>query len=146
VLYQSRIVQNGTPHEVYSHPASPWLATFFGMDNQIQGKVISVNPLQISTKIGEFVCDCQQDGFRIGEKVTLVFKPTAAAETRNSPSTNIIEGRVVESVFNTDRFRTKIIFKNNLTFEFLMKKGIKVNQNIRIHIQPDSILCFRRES
>ena len=145
VLHQSRIVQNGTPYEVYSHPASPWLATFFGMDNQVQGKVISANPLLVSTKIGEFVCDCQHNDFRIGEKVILVFKPTGAAETRDSTSANIIEGRVAESVFNTDRFKTKIIFKNNLTFEFLMKKEIKANQNIRIHIQPDSILCFGRE-
>ena len=78
VLNQGRIVQSGTPSEVYSHPASPWLATFFGMDNQIQGKIISVNPLKVATAIGDFDCTCQKSEFRPGDNVILVFKQTGA--------------------------------------------------------------------
>jgi ABC-type Fe3+/spermidine/putrescine transport system ATPase subunit len=41
VLNQGRIVQSGTPSDVYSHPASPWLATFFGMDNKLMARCFS---------------------------------------------------------------------------------------------------------
>ena len=68
VLNQGRIVQSGTPSDVYSHPASPWLATFFGMDNQIKGKIISVNPLKVTTVIGDFECACQKSEFRSRRK------------------------------------------------------------------------------
>jgi ABC-type Fe3+/spermidine/putrescine transport system ATPase subunit len=145
VLYQGRIVQAGTPYEVYSHPASPWLATFFGMDNQIQGKVISENPLKISTDIGDFDCACAPSEFRKRDQVILVFKPTGAEVSKDLHSKNVIEGIVAETIFSADRFKTKIMFNDNTFFEFLLEREIKVDQKINIYIMPDSILCFGSE-
>ena len=145
VLYQGRIVQSGTPSEVYSQPASPWLATFFGMDNQINGKIISVNPLKVSTVIGDFECNCQKSEFHPGDQVTLVFKQTGAEMSIESVTKNIIEGRVTEMIFSADRFKTKVAFKENINFEFLLENEYKVDQDISIWIKPDSILCFGSE-
>jgi ABC-type Fe3+/spermidine/putrescine transport system ATPase subunit len=142
VLYQGRIVQAGTPYEVYSHPASPWLATFFGMDNQIQGKVISENPLKISTDIGDFDCACAPSEFRKRDQVILVFKPTGAEVSKDLHSKNVIEGIVAETIFSADRFKTKILIKENISFEFLLESEIKADQKIKISVIPDSILCF----
>lgn len=146
VLYQGRIVQTGTPYEVYSHPASPWLATFFGMDNQIQGKVITVDPLKVSTTIGDFECVNSQSLFRNGDQVILVFKPTGAELNNNIQAKNVIEGQVAETIFSADRFKTKILFKDLTTFEFLLEREICVGQKIRISLMPDSVLCFGRDT
>ena len=142
VLYQGGIVQTGTPHEVYSHPASPWLATFFGMDNQIHGIVDSLNPLKVSTDIGDFECECQESEFHKGDQVILVFKPTGAELSQNSIMKNMIEGQVVETIFSQDRFKTKIAFKKNIFFEFLLGSEIKVGNRIKVSVMPESILCF----
>ena len=142
VLNQGKIVQTGTPFEVYSHPASPWLSTFFGMDNQIQGKVVSLDPIIVSTEIGEFECACSQGEFHKDDHVTLVIKPTGADVSRNVKPNNMIECQVTESIFSTDRFKTKILMKNNKYFEFLLDRELKIDQKINIFIRPDSILCF----
>ena len=142
VLNQGRIVQSGTPSEVYSYPASPWLATFFGMDNQIKGRIISVNPLKVKTVIGNFECACQKNEFRVGENVVLVFKQTGAEMSNESETKNMIEGRVIETIFSADRFKTKVAFNENINFEFLFENELMVDQAIRIWIKPDSILCF----
>lgn len=142
VLHQGRIVQTGTPFEVYSRPASPWLATFFGMDNQIQGKVVSADPLMVTTGFGDFECACPQGDFRKGERVVLVFKPAGAEVSKNAHVHNEIEGQVAESIFSADRFKTQVLLKNDFCFEFLLESEIKANQNIRLFISPESILCF----
>ena len=142
VLYQGRIEQTGTSYEIYSHPASPWLATFFGMDNQIKGKVFSVNPLKVSTDIGDFECACAQSEFRKGDQVILIFKPTGAEVSNKSHLKNVIKGYVTETIFSADRFITKVVFKNNIIFEFLLESEMKAGQKINICIMPVSILCF----
>ena len=146
VLNQGRIVQSGTPSEVYSHPASPWLASFFGMDNQIHGKVISVDPLKVLTVIGDFECACQKNEFQPDDHVILVFKQTGAEMSNELETKNMIEGRVIETVFSADRFKTKVAFKENINFEFLLENEFKAEQKIRVWIKPDAILCFGSET
>jgi ABC-type Fe3+/spermidine/putrescine transport system ATPase subunit len=142
VLNQGRIIQSGKPSEVYSHPASPWLATFFGMDNQINGKIISLDPLMVATVIGDFKCDCQNSKFHLGEQVILVIKQTGAEMRNEFETKNMIEGRVIETIFSADRFKTKVAFKTNINFEFLLEKEYQTDQMIQLWIKPDSILCF----
>jgi len=146
VLNQGRIVQSGTPSEVYSYPASPWLATFFGMDNQINGRIISVNPLRVKTVIGDFESACQKSEFNLGKKVVLVLKQTGAETSNELETKNMIEGRITETIFSADRYKTKVAFKENIDFEFLLENEFKVDQRIRIRIKPDSILCFGSKS
>jgi len=142
VLNEGRIVQSGTPSEVYSQPASPWLATFFGLDNQIHGKIISIDPLKVSTAIGDFECACQKSDFRPGDLVILVFKQTGAEMHNELETKNMIKGRVTETIFSADRFKTKVAFNENIIFEFLFKEEYGTDQVIKIWIMPDSILCF----
>jgi spermidine/putrescine transport system ATP-binding protein len=144
VLHNGKIVQTGTPKEVYSRPASPWLATFFGMDNQIEGDVVEADPLKVTTEIGDFYCACPQTKFKNGEKVTLVFKPFGSELSKDKNHPNIIFGKVSESIFNADRFKTKVLLTHNAIFEFFLEKEFKVNEDIMINIVPDSILCFGR--
>ncbi len=146
VLNQGRIVQSGRPSEVYSHPASSWLATFFGMDNQIRGKIISVDPIVVSTAIGDLECMCQKGDFFQGDSVNLVLKETGAELRNDLDEKNQIEGRVTESIFSADRFKTKVVFNENIFFEFLLEKEFSIGQMIRIQIKPEFILCFRSKT
>jgi spermidine/putrescine transport system ATP-binding protein len=142
VLYQGQIVQSGTPLDVYTYPASPWLASFFGMDNQLQGMVVSASPLKVATEFGDFKCSCAQGEFRKEESVVLVFKPSSAELSKTDHDHNILEGQVAESIFSSDRFKIKVMLKNDFYFDFLLSKEISVNQNIRLFISPESILCY----
>jgi iron(III) transport system ATP-binding protein len=50
VMRSGRILQQGTPTEVYEHPSSPWLATFVGEANLIDARA---NGVTASTMFGE---------------------------------------------------------------------------------------------
>ena len=60
----------------------------------------------------------------------------------NSETKNMIEGRVTETIFSADRFKTKVAFNENINFEFLLENEFMIGQMIKIWIKPDSILCF----
>jgi len=83
-----------------------------------------------------------QSEFRKEDQVILIFKPTGAEVSNKLNSKNVIEGCVTETIFSADRFKTKVMFKNNIIFEFLLESEIKTGQKIKIYIMPVSILCF----
>ncbi|MDH3661425.1 MAG: ABC transporter ATP-binding protein [Alphaproteobacteria bacterium] len=49
VMLEGRILQSGTPAELYSHPASPFVAGFFGPPNRFKGWVLAG---EVSTPLG----------------------------------------------------------------------------------------------
>jgi spermidine/putrescine transport system ATP-binding protein len=143
VLYHGSIAQSGTPLEVYSQPATPWLASFFGMNNQISGKVLSADPLKVATDIGNFECSSANVEFYKGDSVVLVFKPAGIKVSGKNRGTNLLEGQVAESIFSADRFKTRIILKNNGDFDFVLTNEVKPPQKIQLSIPPETILCFK---
>jgi sulfate/thiosulfate transport system ATP-binding protein len=56
VLNGGRVEQIGTPHDVYDHPASPFVAAFIGTSNVLRGRVedgrAAVGPLSITAPGG----------------------------------------------------------------------------------------------
>ncbi len=50
LMRRGRVLQVGTPEEVYRRPATPWVARFLGMDNLLPGEWIA--PQQVRTPIG----------------------------------------------------------------------------------------------
>ncbi|MEM8950350.1 MAG: ABC transporter ATP-binding protein [Pseudomonadota bacterium] len=59
VMLEGRILQSGTPAELYRHPASPFVAGFFGPPNRFKGWVLAG---LVSTPLGEMKADNLPDG------------------------------------------------------------------------------------
>jgi ABC-type Fe3+/spermidine/putrescine transport system ATPase subunit len=51
VMQAGRLEQSGTPHEIYSHPASPFVAAFIGLTNLVEGIAGATG---VETPIGRF--------------------------------------------------------------------------------------------
>ena len=71
VMDGGRIMQSGTPEEIYLNPKNPFVANFIGMTNFIDGKVSSSDSIKISEK--HITIDGH--GFQKGEKVRLAARP-----------------------------------------------------------------------
>jgi ABC-type Fe3+/spermidine/putrescine transport system ATPase subunit len=54
VMNNGRVEQDGSPTDIYRHPVTPFVARFLGMDNLIEAEIITVDPLQVRTAIGNF--------------------------------------------------------------------------------------------
>ena len=80
VMLEGRILQSGTPAELYSHPASPFVAGFFGPPNRFKGWVLAG---EVSTPLGPVQAKDQADG----TPVDVLIRPEAL-----HPSKQLNEG------------------------------------------------------
>ncbi len=79
VLKDGRIVQTGSPDEIYRKPINAFVASFIGETNFIQGKLVSMDDdgSVVETAAGILRAGNRLDGASVGEKVTLSVRPEA---------------------------------------------------------------------
>src|SRR5271157_3390119 len=127
LLHDGQIVREGTPADVWSEPNSVWVAQFLGLGNIIEGKII--NGKKVETKVGNFSMTCRHK-HQVGEKVHLLVRPLEAPNEANQ-----IRGRVVDVVFQQDRF--KVALDNNLYF--YLKDEPKMRQIFEIKVKLECL-------
>jgi ABC-type Fe3+/spermidine/putrescine transport system ATPase subunit len=143
VLHDNQILQSGTPSEVYARPASPWLAEFFGFDNQIEGRVSKESPLQIGTPIGEVHSNCIVNKFSTNDEVVLVVKPDALRFPLEG-GVGEFSGEVLDCIFSGGHYKMMIDMGNSVIFEFELDGAFAPGQNINFTLDPDSVICYRK--
>ena len=75
VMLEGKILQSGTPAELYSHPASPFVAGFFGPPNRFKGWVLAG---EVSTPLGPM----KVQGLDDGTAVDVLVRPEALHPSR----------------------------------------------------------------
>ena len=128
LLHEGRIVQEGTPADVWSKPNSVWVAQFLGLGNIIEGKIIARN--KVETEVGNFSMPCRHS-HQAGEKIHLLARPLAVENEANQ-----IRGRVIDILFQQDRF--KVTLDNGLYFYW--KDEPKIGQMLVINVKLE---CLR---
>ncbi|HSJ57687.1 MAG TPA: ABC transporter ATP-binding protein, partial [Anaerolineae bacterium] len=83
ILRAGRIVQRGTPQEVYRNPASLWVARFLGLANLVPGRIVDADPIRVDTPIGTAtpangMLSPSHTVPRPGRPVVLLIRPEAA--------------------------------------------------------------------
>ena len=103
VLDGGRILQVGTPGEIYRRPASKTVATFIGETDCIDGTVVAfaAGRVTVETAIGRFegVPGDPAAACGPGDRVTLSVRPECWALSRERPAGNAVAGRIGESVY-----------------------------------------------
>jgi ABC-type Fe3+/spermidine/putrescine transport system ATPase subunit len=109
MLHSGQIVRAGSPAEVWTSPGSVWAAEFLGLGNVIEGNCKSRNKRlkmwNFSTRFGSFDVKCAHQ-HEIGDHVHLLLRPAQIGEG------SVIRGRVVDVLFQQDRF--KAVLENGL--------------------------------
>ena len=102
VMNEGRIVQIGSPRDIYARPASRFVADFVGTTNFLPGTVVDGgrDGWRIATTLGEFRA---QSGASLGagEHVALSVRPEDidVFEARPEGGSNVLQGTVVTRVF-----------------------------------------------
>ena len=77
VLHAGRVMQVGTPSEVYSRPANRYVATFLGTTNLFAATVSAIAPDGVVCRVADTflsVAKCEHDP-RVGDEVSLMVRP-----------------------------------------------------------------------
>ncbi len=137
LLNGGKIVQNGTPEEVYLHPQNAWVAEFIGLSNFIEGTIESLNPTIIKTDLGKIQIDTTiPEKSNIGETVKLLIRSDAL--NLGISDVNNFKGILQDEVFLGNYWKIKLMIENNL-FGFLLTEPFAKDNNIEIWIDPKKI-------
>ncbi|MEW6672744.1 MAG: ABC transporter ATP-binding protein [Thermodesulfobacteriota bacterium] len=100
IMHKGRIMQTGTPQEIYAYPASRFVADFIGKANFLESCVVgtaSSNALELDFMGNKFTVASPRGSFSQGERVLLVLRPESVNLSPKEPETLI--GTVREAVY-----------------------------------------------
>jgi iron(III) transport system ATP-binding protein len=105
VMNEGRIIQVGSPRDIYEHPRTRFVADFIGRTNLLEAKVIAADGpghYRLGTVLGE-LHGSSTDSLRIGDTVALSLRPEdiELAEERLQGE-NVCSGTVSAKVFLGD--------------------------------------------
>lgn len=104
LLHDGRILREGTPAEVWSHPGSAWAARFLNVGNVVEGQVQSQRPKvgiwQVETGLGQVPVSCGHT-HAVGERVALLLKPSDAGLLT-------VTAAVEDVVFQREQFKVEL--------------------------------------
>ncbi|HXQ81442.1 MAG TPA: ABC transporter ATP-binding protein [Opitutaceae bacterium] len=103
ILESGRILQVGSPQDIYRRPASRVIADFIGETNFIAGKLLSASGgrARVDTAVGELEGVLGDPGSRAaaGAPVTVSVRPECWTISADGQAQNSIRGRIGKSVY-----------------------------------------------
>jgi spermidine/putrescine transport system ATP-binding protein len=110
IMRDGRIVQSGTPRELYDRPLNRYVADFVGKSNFIPGKIATVNGRSIDIESdGGMLFSCnpstEQDTYTVGDSASIAVRPELISI--GPPGSNaealgtdvVIPGRIQNRIF-----------------------------------------------
>ena len=101
IIRLGKIVQIGTPRDVYERPLSRYVARFVGTTNELSGTIVSSvgsdGNVRVSTEFGEILAVSANSSFRQGDKVAVVIRPERCKLSTTEPSGPIKWSGVIEA-------------------------------------------------
>ena len=147
ILEGGNFLQNGTPDDVFHHPVSKKVANFFGLTNQVPGKVISTeHGLAVQTSIGIFskVPQIAKMGLA-GDlpEVTLILRKASIMDlTNNRQKENSFTAKVLDMQFSENGYKTTME-AGGRRMEFMLEEQHPGDEMIQLEIDPSDISIFR---
>jgi spermidine/putrescine transport system ATP-binding protein len=115
IMQSGRIVQVGTPHDVYYRPVNEYVARFFGDNNLVGGRFGSRegSTRAIETPIGTFRCLVEDQpaiaAANIGQAVSMVVRPEAIRPImRDEQFDNSVEVEIADISFGGPNSQVRI--------------------------------------
>ncbi|AKB26954.1 Tungstate ABC transporter, ATP-binding protein WtpC [Methanosarcina siciliae T4/M] len=98
VVMDGKLIQVGTPEEIFEKPVEGRVASFVGFENVLKGRVISADQGLLRIRVGEVVIDAAGD-MEVGDQVYAFLRPENIALSKSSTQSSVrnsLQGRVTE--------------------------------------------------
>ena len=144
VMHAGRLIEVGTPHQLYSRPKRKFTATFLGLTNLIEGKVLDLGadsrPGKIETAKG-VLSFIPAAGLAKGQPAVLSIRPEHIQVHKQQPQglENVVEGTIKEAILMGDAYHCQIAVGDMLlavhTHPFL---SMNPGEKVYLHLDPQS--------
>ena len=151
VMDAGRILQVGTPRQIYNHPLERFVADFIGSTNFLSAEVLSTGDRQARLKLsaGEEVSVELPDGMVPSGRVTAAVRPEYSQLIAESSAKGDLQG-VLENIvyFGTDthyytRLPDQTMFVTRSQNQREDTETFKVGQSVGVAFKPNSVQVLR---
>jgi iron(III) transport system ATP-binding protein len=101
LMNRGRIVQHGTPREIYASPVNEFAADFIGAANIIRGRILegpdARGRTRVETPIGTLVATLKNSADQIAKEVLVAFRPEQVVISNDGPlvsGDNVFQGEL----------------------------------------------------
>jgi iron(III) transport system ATP-binding protein len=147
VMKDGKVMQIGTPTDLYSNPQTGFIADFVGTSNILRGKVIKKEGNSSWVQIN----DSQLKSAMIPKKdeVEVIVRPENISVVRGDnqdPSLNYLEGKILFSTYlgSTVRYDVEVA-KNQIIVDTTYKSGegiLPPGSKVKLSIDPERVLLL----
>ena len=110
VFNDGKIQQISTPDVLYEKPDNSFVAQFIGENNQLEGKVKSINgnSCVVTTKSGEEINALKVNVNNVGDVSTISLRPERVAINSAEKFENVFDAKIKELIYLGDHIRTRV--------------------------------------
>ncbi len=150
VMNQGRVLQVGTPQDIYFRPKNTFVATFIGKSTLLQGRVLKRDADNVLVDVGgetRIVGRLAGDSSpREGSEVILVIKPEDFLVEPPREPHNVIEGIIEFSMFLGSFTQLRMsVASQNLKVFVDPKIEVKPGDKFTVYVKVDDVLVFPKE-
>lgn len=147
VMNEGRIMQVGTPIDVYKKPDNEFVAEFIGLINLLDGKVEELNGGSMKLKIYDAEIDVpksENESYTVGEDVRITVRPESIYFAEKG--SNSFTGKIIKSTFLGPivRYKIEMVDGKVLTMDVHNPKTMRdKNSQVILSLDKDT-LTFRK--
>ena len=110
VFHEGRIQQIADPQTIYERPSNPFVASFIGENNKLEGRVeeISGEEVTVRTAKGAVISASAREPLSTGDTVQVVIRPERVALAGSSEGATQVKAVVKEVIYHGDHLRVAV--------------------------------------
>ena len=149
ILNEGKIEQIDTPHHIYSHPKTRFVADFIGESNIFDGEVESISDGQALIRVTEDITfTLTSQSYKVGDKVSIIVRPEnfTLEEEKNDKNLPL---KIKNHIF--DGASTQVIgtLPNRQEIKIELRKGSKDFKNkelVYLNYQVEDLIILKGDS
>jgi len=154
ILNQGKIVQSGSPKEIYSNPKNKFVAGFIAVSTFIDGSVDSFleGKKNVVVKSDDgFIINGTNDNLSIGQRVSVVMRMNTIKFIQNESKVeknkvNIFRGKIIQSSYLGENIDYKIkLGKWEVRTSVEAKYDFKLGDEVTFYLSPEDIIVTREK-
>jgi iron(III) transport system ATP-binding protein len=159
IMRAGKVVQLGTPSELYTRPETPFVAEFLGQSNLFEGTVVAIERddalrgieqpglgVHVDTALGRLKAFANATGVSEGARVTLAIRPEqvrVVSVEAPSPERNCVTARVVESCFLGDSSEHRVESHGQELRMQSVPPRLDLPSEVRLHLAPEDLVVLK---
>lgn len=150
IMDKGKIIQEGTPEEIYSKPKNIFVAEFIGDSTNLKGKALSENEVLFEDNLIKGLKIYSNNIINSGDEVEIILRASELKlfpcdyDCSDIPDMLCLDGYAEENMFIGSKYKHMIRFKEQIIFADCEKPFC--NEKVKLLVPRDKIRIFKKEN